>query len=64
MANGTKELKKELVWAKGLMMELELTEQIRFVNGVTLELGRNKKWMWPVFIYEPWWILRDIDDSL
>ena len=46
MADGTKEL-KELVWARGWIMELGLTEWIQFVNGVTLELGRNKKWMWP-----------------
>ena len=47
MADGTKELKKELVWARGWTMELELTERIWFVNGVALESGRNEKWMWP-----------------
>ena len=40
MVDSTKEL--ELVWAKDWMMELELRERIQFVNGVTLELGRNK----------------------
>jgi len=47
MADGAKELKEELVWETGWKMELELTERIRFVIEVTLELGRNENGMWP-----------------